>query len=108
LFGSAFFLIPGVGPILAAGPLVGWIIAGLENAVIVGGISALGAGLYSQGIPRDSVVKYETGIKTGKFVLIAHGTAQDAVRAREIIDRTNPDALDGYTFSRNGKELLAA
>ncbi len=108
LFGSAFFLIPGVGPILAAGPLVGWIIAALENAVIVGGVSALGAGLYSQGIPKDSVLKYETGIKTGKFVLIAHGTAQEATRAREVIDRTNPDALEGYTFSRNGEELLAA
>ena len=108
LFGSAFFLIPGVGPILAAGPLVGWIIAALENAVIVGGVSALCAGLYSQGIPKDSVLKYETGIKTGKFVLIAHGTSEDAIRAREIIDRTTPDALEGYTFSKSGKELLAA
>ena len=108
LFGSAFFLLPGFGPLLVAGPLVAWIVAALENAVIVGGLSALGAGLYSQGIPKDSVLKYETGIKTGKFVLIAHGTAQDATRAREIIDRTNPDALEGYTFSKNGEELLAA
>ncbi len=74
----------------------------------MGGLSALGAGLYSQGIPKDSVFQYETGIKTGKFVLIAHGTAQEATRAREIIDRTNPDALEGYTFSKNGEELMAA
>ena len=41
LFGSAFFLIPGIGPPLAAGPLVGWIIGALEGAVVVGGLSAL-------------------------------------------------------------------
>src|ERR1700733_10944818 len=33
LFGSALFVIPGLGPILVAGPLVAWIVAGLEGAV---------------------------------------------------------------------------
>src|SRR6202522_2356743 len=60
LFGSAFFAIPGIGPILAAGPVVAWIVGALESAVVVGGFSALGAGLYSIGIPDDSIVKYET------------------------------------------------
>jgi uncharacterized membrane protein len=45
LFGSAAFAIPGLGPILVAGPLVAWIIAGLEGAAVVGGVSAVGAGL---------------------------------------------------------------
>ena len=40
LFGSAFFLIPGIGPILAAGPVVAWIVAGLEGAVEVGALGA--------------------------------------------------------------------
>src|ERR1700735_5394498 len=56
LFGSAMFAIPGLGPILVAGPLVAWIVAGLEGAVVYGGLSALGAGLVSIGIPHDSVV----------------------------------------------------
>lgn len=59
LFGSAFFLIPGIGPLLAAGPLVGWIIGALEGAVVIGGLSALGAGLYGLGIPEDSIIEYE-------------------------------------------------
>src|SRR5580698_6768905 len=54
MFGSALFVIPGIGPLLMAGPIVGWIVAGLEGAVVVGGLSALGAGLYSIGIPKDS------------------------------------------------------
>src|SRR5580698_11111553 len=60
LLGSAFFAIPGIGPVLVAGPLVAWIVGALEGAVVVGGLGAIGAGLYSIGIPKDSVVKYET------------------------------------------------
>jgi len=90
LFGSAVFMIPGLGPILVAGPLVAWIVAALEGAVVVGGLGAVGAGLYSIGIPKDSIVKYETALQTDQFLLIAHGTAAEVVKAKEIIDSTNP------------------
>ena len=42
LFGSAFFAIPGLGPVLAAGPVVVWIVGALEGAAVVGGLSAIG------------------------------------------------------------------
>jgi hypothetical protein len=100
LFGSAFFLIPGVGPLLIAGPLVSWIVGALEGAVVVGGLSALGAGLYGMGIPKDSVLRYETALKTGKFIVIAHGSAGETIHAREIINRTNPEALEEHQPSR--------
>ena len=90
LFGSALFVIPGVGPILAAGPVVAWIVAALEGAVVVGGVSALGAGLFIIGIPKDSIVKYETALQTDQFLLIAHGTAAEVAKAKDIIDTTNP------------------
>ena len=96
LFGSAFFLIPGIGPLLVAGPLVGWIVGALEGALIVGGLSALGAGLYSMGIPKNSILQYETAIKSGKYVVIAHGTAEEVAHARDIIARTNPEALEEH------------
>jgi hypothetical protein len=90
LFGSAFFMIPGLGPILVAGPLVAWIVGALEGAVVVGGLSALGAGLYSIGIPKDSIVKYETALKTDQFLVIAHGTAAEVATAKKIIENTYP------------------
>jgi len=96
LFGSAFFMVPGVGPLVMAGPLVGWIVGALEGAVVVGGLSALGAGLYSMGIPKDSILQYETAVSSGKYVVIAHGTAEETARAREIIARTNPEALNDH------------
>ena len=88
LFGSAMFAIPGLGPILVAGPLVAWIIAGLEGAAVVGGVSAVGAGLVSIGIPKDSVVKYDVALKTDKFLLVVHGTPDDIDKTKDIIAGT--------------------
>jgi hypothetical protein len=96
LFGSAFFWIPGLGPLLVAGPLVSWIVGALEGAIVVGGLSAIGAGLYGLGIPKDSILRYETALKTGKFVLIAHGAQDDTSRAKEILTRTKPETLEHH------------
>ena len=85
LFGSALFVIPGIGPLFAAGPLVAWIVGALEGATVVGGMSALGAGLYRIGIPKDSVLNYETQIKAGKFVVIAHGTRDEVAKSKTIL-----------------------
>jgi|SRR5579872_2989099 len=85
LFGSAFFLIPGIGPIVAAGPIVAWIVGALEGAVVVGGLSAIGAGLYSIGIPEKSIVQYETSLKAGKFILVIHGTSDEVTRAKSFL-----------------------
>jgi uncharacterized membrane protein len=100
LFGSAFFIIPGLGPILAAGPVVAWIVAALEGAVEIGVLGALGAGLYSIGIPKDSIVKYETALKTDQFLLIVHGTATEVLKAKDIIEATRP-----VQFSLHSGEL---
>jgi uncharacterized membrane protein len=100
LFGAAFFVIPGLGPILVAGPLVAWIIGALEGAVVVGGLSALGAGLYSIGIPKNSVVKYESALKSDKFLLLAHGTASEVANARDIIQTTRPVEVNVHTAER--------
>lgn len=89
LFGSALFFVPGIGHIVALGPVGGMIVGALENAVIVGGLSALGAGLYSIGIPKDSIIKYETAVKADKFLVIVHGTEADVNRAKEIIQSTD-------------------
>jgi hypothetical protein len=90
LFGAAFFAIPGIGPVLVAGPLVAWIVGALEGAVVVGGLGAIGGGLYSIGIPKDSVVKYETAIKSDKFLVLAHGTADEVAKVKDILQTTRP------------------
>lgn len=94
LFGSAFFMIPGIGHLFIFGPLVTWVVGALEGAVVVGGLSALGAGLYSIGIPKDSIVLYETALKSDKFLIIAHGTPEEVSQAKSILETTSSDQID--------------
>jgi hypothetical protein len=88
LFDSALFAIPGIGSVLLAGPLVSWIIAVLEGAVVFGGVSAIGAGLISIGIPKNSAIQYETALKTDKYLLIVNGTPSAIAKAKDIIEGT--------------------
>ena len=97
LFGSAFFLIPGIGPLLAAGPLVGWIVGALEGAVVVGGLSALGAGLYGLGIPEDSIIEYETQIKAGKYVVITHGSPDEVSETEGTLSATKHQGMKKHS-----------
>jgi hypothetical protein len=101
LAGSAFFLIPGVGPVMVAGSAVAWIVAALESAAVVGGLSALGAGLYSKGISKGSVLKYESSIKAGKYLLIAHGMPEEAEAARRILANTSAEEVNIHQPDRS-------
>ncbi|WP_241676618.1 DUF1269 domain-containing protein [Flavobacterium pectinovorum] len=85
LFGSAFFFIPRLGPLLVAGPLVSPIIGALEGATLLGGTSVIAAALVSLGIPNDEVLKYETEIKAGKFMLLAHGNKISIENTRKML-----------------------
>jgi uncharacterized membrane protein len=98
LLGAGFFAIPGIGPVLIAGPLLGWVLGALEGAVVTGGMTAIGAALYSVGIPKDSVLKYEMALKSNKFILVAHSTEDEAVQARMILHTTQPHTLDTHTM----------
>ena len=91
LLGSGFFFIPGIGPVMAGGPVVGWIVSALEAAVVTGGITALGGALVSVGIPRDSVIRYEAALKSSKFLLLIHGTEAEAESARQILQQNQAE-----------------
>jgi hypothetical protein len=97
LFGAAVLFVPGVGPVVAAGSVVTWIISALEGAVVVGGLSALGGALFSLGIPKDSIVKYESSIKASKFLLIAHGTAAEVEKARSILQTAGAEQINTHS-----------
>jgi len=71
--------------LVMAGPIVAWIVGALEGAAVVGGLSVLGAGLYSIGIPEKSILQYETSLKAGKFMLVAHGTPAEVTRAKTVL-----------------------
>ena len=76
--------------------MVVWIVGALESAVVVGGLSAIGGGLASLGIPQDSILQYETALKADKFVVVAHGTPNEIMHAKAILDDTAAEALEHH------------
>ncbi len=97
--GGLFITVPVVGQVVVLGYIATIVIAAIENAVIVGGISALAAALYSIGVPKDSVIQYETELKTDNFLVLAHGPAAEIARAKTILGTAKPSRVDVHTTS---------
>jgi hypothetical protein len=83
--GTGFFVVPGLGPTIVAGPLVVWIVSALEGVFVCEDLSAIGAALYNFGIPKDSILRMEAALKADKFLVIMHGTASEVGDARKIL-----------------------
>jgi hypothetical protein len=98
--GGLFISVPVIGHVVVLGYLAAVILSGVENAVVVGGLSALGAALYSIGIPKNSVLQYETALTADGFVVMAHGTAAEVARAKIILGTANPLRLDVHAGTR--------
>jgi hypothetical protein len=86
LLGTGLFWVPSMGPLLVAGPLLTRLVSPSEEAAGLKGLSAIGAGLCSLGLPRDSVVKYEMAIRSGTFVLIYHGTFAEVEKSCQVLE----------------------
>jgi hypothetical protein len=93
LTSSACFLIPDLGEVFVAGPLVEQIAGGLMGVAPVVGLTSLGASLFQLGLSKDSILQYEVALVAGKGMVLAHGAPEDMVRAREVLAQTQPDTL---------------
>jgi hypothetical protein len=85
LNGSAFFVIPGVGQVLVAGPLVASIVNGMEGEPTVPPQNALSAGLFHSKIHKDRLAIYETAVRGSKFVIFAHGAPFETFVASKVL-----------------------
>lgn len=105
-FGGLFLTIPIVGHVIVLGYLAAAAVSAVEGAVVVGGVSAIGAAIASIGIPKDSVMKYETAIKADDFVVMAHGNLGEVERARAILGTMNPKQLEMHPRAAAGAAVL--
>jgi|SRR5580692_372752 hypothetical protein len=96
LFGSALLFIPVVGHVIVLGPLVSTFVELLEGAALGGSAGLFGGALFSIGIPKDSVVKYEREIKAGHFLVLAQGSSAEVETARSLLARQAPMDLAAH------------
>ncbi|HEY0335730.1 MAG TPA: DUF1269 domain-containing protein, partial [Burkholderiales bacterium] len=99
LFGSAFMFVPVVGHVIVLGPLVATLVGGVQGAVLAGGAGALVGALTAIGIPKDSVLRYETALKADKFLVVVHGDAQEIRRAHEVLAGIGSGSFDHHSAS---------
>ena len=90
---GSFWWVPGVGHVAVGGYLL-WL---LGTTVLGAASGALGAALTATGIPEEGVLRYETDLRADRWLLIAHGTAADVHRARELMENTAPIRVDTHT-----------
>jgi uncharacterized membrane protein len=84
--GAGALLIPGLGPIMAAGPL-----AGVLTGALTGGVAG---GLIDYGIPEESSRRYEQHLESGKVLAIIKTEAGKAMEAMKIMDRTGGRGIE--------------
>jgi len=90
LAGIGALAIPGVGPLIAAGPIMG-ALAGLGVGGAVGGL--VGA-LVGMGIPEYEAKRYEGRVKNGGVLLSVHcDTSEEIHRAKEILKSTGAEDI---------------
>jgi hypothetical protein len=100
LSGAAFFLVPGIGPVLMTGPLVAGFVDGLEGPAASRGFGAVGTGLSRLGIPGDSILRYEAELCANRLLLIAHGEPEELLRAKETLHKTRPEEVNVHFAER--------
>jgi hypothetical protein len=86
LLAAPLLTIPGIGPLLVAGPLAA---AGLTGAV-VGGL--LGS-MQGWGVHTDHIAEYEEQLRQGKFLVVAHGDPEQVALAESLLDQTDAEAV---------------
>jgi len=90
LAGIGALAIPGVGPFIAAGPILG-ALGGLGAGGVVGGIAGA---LIGMGIPEYEAKRYEGRIREGGILLSVHADdSKWTKRAKEILERTGAEDI---------------
>lgn len=97
LIGAGFFLVPGFGPLMAAGSLASMLFVGAEGATFgAAGGGILGA-LAGLGVSHRHIIKYENNLVEGKYLVIAHGSDEEVATAKGLLNETNAEEVQEHT-----------
>ncbi|MDB5697576.1 MAG: putative rane protein [Alphaproteobacteria bacterium] len=99
LLGSFVMFIPVFGHLIILGPLAATVVSGLQGAVVGGTAGVLGGALTALGVPKDSVIRYETALNSGKFLVTVQGSREDADLARQVLAAEQPSVLEAHNVN---------
>jgi hypothetical protein len=103
LVGIGALAIPGVGPFIAAGPIM----AALGGAAVGGAVGGIAGALVGLGIPEYEAKRYEGKIKDGNVLISVHAESSGEIkRAKEIFEKAGADDISstGESTPPGGKK----
>src|SRR5689334_3769916 len=101
LVGIGALAIPGLGPFIAAGPIM----AALAGVGVGGAIGGLTGALVGMGIPEYEAKRYEGRVKDGGVLLSVHSDNSEWTRrAKEILERTGAQDVSSTGETRGDFE----
>jgi hypothetical protein len=104
LVGIGALAIPGLGPFIAAGPIM----AALAGAGVGGAVGGLTGALIGMGIPEYEAKRYEGRVKDGGILLSVHSETSDEIkRAKEILERTGAQDISSTGEATGEKTTIA-
>src|SRR6202158_2767693 len=104
LSGIGTLAIPGVGPFIAAGPIM----AALAGAGVGGAVGGLTGALVGMGIPEYEAKRYEGRVKDGGILLSVHsGDSQETKRAKQILEATGAQDISSTSESKSDDAKVA-
>ncbi len=92
--GGMVLTVPIMGHIVVLGYLATTAISMVEGAALLGSLSALGAALYSLGVPKDSVISYESAIEADSFLVMVRGSQAETDRAHALLSKGAASKVD--------------
>lgn len=102
LAGVGLLAIPGLGPFIAAGPIM----AGLAGLGVGGAVGGLTGALVGAGIPEFEAKRYEGRLKNGGILLSVHcDTSEEIKRAKQVMEATHAEDVSstGESSSKAAK-----
>jgi hypothetical protein len=90
LAGVGLLAIPGLGPFIAAGPIM----AGLAGLGVGGAVGGVTGALIGMGIPEFEAKRYEGRLKSGGILLSVHcDTSEEIKRAKDVMKNTGAEDI---------------
>jgi hypothetical protein len=101
LLGVGALAIPGLGPFIAAGPIM----AALAGAGVGGTVGGVTGALVGMGIPEYEAKRYEGRVKEGGILLSVHSdTSEEIKRAKEILESTGARDISSTGEAKSDKD----
>ena len=98
--GAAFLVLPGIGPIMVAGPLAAALLGGIEGALAGTALGSVTGALVGWGVPKEKALRYETHVIGGKFLVAVRGEPEVIARVQSLLDHDSSDHIDAFNPSR--------